>query len=91
MIELTRNGISSDTNGNQCRVLYARPVSLWDAATAELASFTTTFTFKITPDKEYKNPDGTYNTDDGMAFFLALYLTDVLSSGGGGGNLNLFF
>jgi hypothetical protein len=91
MIELTTNDISRRSGGSKGWVWYAKPVPLWDAATAELASFTTTFAFKITPDKNYKNSDGTYNTGDGMAFFLAPYsANDVLSSGGGGGTLGLF-
>ncbi|TVT96784.1 hypothetical protein EJB05_57995, partial [Eragrostis curvula] len=57
----------------------------------ELASFNTFFTFKITPDNRfYKNPDGSPNTGDGMAFFLALYSSHVLSSGDGGGLIGLF-
>jgi nitrate reductase NapE component len=91
MIELTRNDISSRSGGSQGRVWYAKPVPLWDAATAELASFTTTFDFKITPDKSYMNPDGTNKKGDGMAFFLGPYSADVnLSSGSGGGSLGLF-
>ncbi|TVU09227.1 hypothetical protein EJB05_42677, partial [Eragrostis curvula] len=92
MMELTTNDISSDGKDSRGRAWYARPVLLWDAATGELASFVTTFSFKITPDTRYKNPDGSPNAGDGMAFFLAPYSTnDVLSSGGGGGgNLGLF-
>jgi hypothetical protein len=90
MIELTRNDISTGNNGSQGRVWYAKPVPLWDAATAELASFTTTFAFKITPDNNYKNRDGSYNTGDSMALFLAPYSANVLSNGSGGGTLGLF-
>ncbi|TVU09225.1 hypothetical protein EJB05_42675, partial [Eragrostis curvula] len=92
MIELTTNNISTGCGNSLGRVWYANPVPLWDAATAELASFTTTFSFKITPDKDFKNPEGSFNSGDGMAFFLAPYSTNVLSSsyGRGGRNLGLF-
>ncbi|KAK3133131.1 hypothetical protein QOZ80_6AG0532750 [Eleusine coracana subsp. coracana] len=92
MIELTKNDRTRDSNDSKGWVWYPSPVQLWDASTNELASFTTTFAFKITPDSTYKNPDGTYNTGDGMAFFLAPYSTDVLNitGGDGGGNLGLF-
>ncbi|TVU09260.1 hypothetical protein EJB05_42718, partial [Eragrostis curvula] len=82
VMELTRNDITSNSEHSVGRVWYARPVPLWDAATGELASFNTSFTFMITPDNRfYTNP----NTGDGMAFFLAPYSTnDVLSSGDGG-------
>ncbi|GJM99028.1 hypothetical protein PR202_ga16087 [Eleusine coracana subsp. coracana] len=92
MIELTKNDRTRDSSDSKGWVWYPSPVQLWDASTNELASFTTTFAFKITPDSTYKNPDGTYNTGDGMAFFLAPYSTDVLNitGGDGGGNLGLF-
>ncbi|CAN6182008.1 unnamed protein product [Urochloa humidicola] len=93
VIELTKNDRSRASNASQGRVWYATPVPLWDAATGELASFRSVFSFKITPDRDYVNPEGTYNTGDGMAFFLASYSdgSNVLgSSGGGGGNLGLF-
>ncbi|CAN6174033.1 unnamed protein product [Urochloa humidicola] len=92
VIELTKNDRSRASNASQGRVWYATPVPLWDAATGELASFRSVFSFRITPDRDYVNPDGTYNTGDGMAFFLASYSdSNVLgSSGGEGGNLGLF-
>ncbi|TVT96782.1 hypothetical protein EJB05_57993, partial [Eragrostis curvula] len=91
MMELTKNDVSRDSNDSRGWVWYPSPVPLWDAATGELASFTTNFSFTITPDKNYKNPDKSPNAGDGMAFFLAPFSTKVLSSsGGGGGNLGLF-
>lgn len=91
MIELTKTDISRDSKDSQVRMWYASPVPLRDAATAEVASFTTTFSFEITPDKNYKNDDSIYNiSDGGMAFFLAPYSTSVLRSGGGGGTHGLF-
>ncbi|XP_066381475.1 L-type lectin-domain containing receptor kinase IX.1-like [Miscanthus floridulus] len=72
----------------------ANPVPLWDAATGELARFSSVFSFLITPDRDYKNPDGSFNTGGGMAFFLARYSDDdggvLNNTGGGGGNLGLF-
>ncbi|OEL28353.1 L-type lectin-domain containing receptor kinase IX.1 [Dichanthelium oligosanthes] len=90
-IELTTNDRGGTINGSTGWVWYANPVPLWDAATGELASFHSVFSFLITPDGEYKNQDGSYNTGDGMAFFLTSYSdSSVLPSGGGGGNLGLF-
>lgn len=93
MIDLTRNDRALPSNSSLGRVWYGNPVLLWDAATGELASFNTVFSFMIFQDTQYKkNPDGTFNAGDGMAFFLASYSdSSVLgNSGGGGGNLGLF-
>ncbi|CAN6217369.1 unnamed protein product [Urochloa humidicola] len=93
VIELTKNDRSRESNASQGRVWYATPVPLWDSATGQLASFRSAFSFRITPDRDYVNPDGSYNAGDGMAFFLASYSDgkNVLgSSGGAGGNLGLF-
>ncbi|CAN6174035.1 unnamed protein product [Urochloa humidicola] len=93
VIELTKNDRSRESNASQGRVWYATPVPLWDSATGQLASFRSVFSFRITPDRDYVNPDGSYNAGDGMAFFLASYSdgSNVLgSSGGAGGNLGLF-
>ncbi|CAN6217370.1 unnamed protein product [Urochloa humidicola] len=93
VIELTTNDSSRESDASQGRVWYASPVPLWDSATGELASFRSVFSFRITPDRDYVNPDGSYNAGDGMAFFVASYSngSNVLgSSGGGGGNLGLF-
>ncbi|PAN11994.1 hypothetical protein PAHAL_2G233900 [Panicum hallii] len=93
MIDLTKNDRTLPSNSSLGRVWYGKPVLLWDAATGELASFNTVFSFLIFQDTQYqKNPDGTFNAGDGMAFFLASYSdSSVLgNSGGGGGNLGLF-
>ncbi|KAE8780038.1 L-type lectin-domain containing receptor kinase IX.1 [Hordeum vulgare] len=48
VIELTKNEI----NGNVLsvgRASYARPVMLWDDASGEVASFSSSFTFQIKP------------------------------------------
>ncbi|KAK3133127.1 hypothetical protein QOZ80_6AG0532680 [Eleusine coracana subsp. coracana] len=83
MIELTKNDITRPSNDSKGRVWYASPVRLWDAGTNELASFATTFNFKITP-------VSSYITGDGMAFFLAPYSADVLNTTAvGGGNFGL--
>ena len=72
---------------------------LWDEDTGEPASFTTTFSFNITPTKssQYQQcQNWSSRTGDGMAFFLAPWPN--LSSGGVlpnadttfGGYINLF-
>jgi len=47
------------------RATYAQPVPLWDAATGEMASFNTTFDFRITVP-----PNSLHEITSGMAFFL---------------------
>ncbi|WVZ61743.1 hypothetical protein U9M48_011567 [Paspalum notatum var. saurae] len=92
-IELTKNYQTLPTSFSKGRVWYALPVPLWNAATGEVASFTTAFSFNITPInfviKECKN--WTSQTGDGMAFFHAPYSgLKFLSGDTAGGNLNLF-
>ncbi|KAM0913346.1 hypothetical protein ACQ4PT_012206 [Festuca glaucescens] len=65
LIELTKSNTSESIGDSIGRVLYAKPVSLWDADTRELATFTTTFSFQI---KATGNLSG-----DGLAFFLGFY------------------
>ncbi|XP_066159464.1 L-type lectin-domain containing receptor kinase IX.2 isoform X1 [Oryza sativa Japonica Group] len=55
----------------------ARPMLLWSRDTGEVASFTTRFSFNITPPKE---DGGIDNKGTGMAFFLAAY-PSMLPSG----------
>ncbi|CAL4955393.1 unnamed protein product [Urochloa decumbens] len=62
-LELTRNRRDQSSTDSLGRATYTQPVPLWDAATGETASFTTTFSFRITPDPS------TF-PGDGMAFFL---------------------
>ncbi|XP_066338427.1 L-type lectin-domain containing receptor kinase IX.1-like [Miscanthus floridulus] len=88
MLELTRNDIDRGTIDSIGRATYAKPVPLWRAGAGGgaklLASFTTSFTFRITPDP--KQP----NTGDGMAFFLTPYPSATeIPPGSGGGNLGL--
>ncbi|BAT03627.1 L-type lectin-domain containing receptor kinase IX.1 isoform X1 [Oryza sativa Japonica Group] len=64
-ISANRHGSIEDSRG---RVSYALPVPLWDAATGEVASFTTGFSFVINPPKQ---DGGIDNKGAGMAFFLA--------------------
>ena len=62
---------------------YKYPVPLWDEDTGEAASFTTSFSFNITPTKssQYQQcQNWSSRTGDGMAFFLAPWPN--LSSGG---------
>jgi hypothetical protein len=91
MLELTRNDIERGTSGNSGRATYAKPVPLWRAgagggggANKLLASFTTSFTFRITPDPRHNN------SGDGMAFFLTPYPSaTVIPPDSGGENLGL--
>ncbi|CAL4974992.1 unnamed protein product [Urochloa decumbens] len=62
-LELTRNRRDQSSTDSLGRATYTQPVPLWDKATGETASFTTTFSFRITPDPS------TF-PGDGMAFFL---------------------
>ncbi|KAJ1275742.1 hypothetical protein BS78_05G159400 [Paspalum vaginatum] len=86
MIELTNTDPAAVTAMiSQGRVWYAKPVPLWNAVTGEVASFTTTFSFKIA------RMAGSTDWGDGMAFFLARYSSDgILDSNYGGGLLGLF-
>ncbi|KXG28899.1 L-type lectin-domain containing receptor kinase IX.1 [Sorghum bicolor] len=87
-LELTRNDIVQGTGGSIGRATYAKPVPLWRAGAAAggaklLASFTTSFTFRITPDSSLP-------TGDGMAFFLTPYSSATeIPPGSGGVNLGL--
>jgi hypothetical protein len=88
MLELTRNDIDRGTIDSIGRATYAKPVPLWRAGAGGgaklLASFTTSFTFRITPDPRQPN------TGDGMAFFLTPYPSATeIPPGSGGGNLGL--
>ncbi|TVU09208.1 hypothetical protein EJB05_42656, partial [Eragrostis curvula] len=84
-IELTKNDISAPNIHSVGRVWYARPVPLWDAATGEVASFNTSFTFKIKP----SDPTKPALSADGMAFFLGKHPAGV-PPGSYGKNLGLF-
>jgi len=53
-------------------------VPLWDGATSETASFTTTFSFQIIRDTR------SLYTGDGMAFFLGHFASDIPSNSTGG-------
>jgi hypothetical protein len=75
-IEIT-TGSNLPSSGTMGRVAYTPPVQLWDAATGEVASFTTRFSFNITP----TNLD---NKGDGMAFFLVGYPSRMPDKGDGG-------
>ncbi|CAN6204208.1 unnamed protein product [Urochloa humidicola] len=86
-IELTKNDISGGNNHSVGRVRYAHPVPLWNGATGELASFTTSFTFRIKPAGQNGSPDP--SVGDGMAFFLTPYPSGV-PPGSFGRNLGLF-
>ncbi|GJN16488.1 hypothetical protein PR202_gb03485 [Eleusine coracana subsp. coracana] len=78
-LELTRNRRDQSSTNSTGRAKYKRQVRLWDAATGEIASFTTTFSFKTTLDPSTQQPG------DGMAFFLAHFDSDIPADSEGGG------
>ncbi|CAN6275117.1 unnamed protein product [Urochloa humidicola] len=87
MIELTTNDRSRSITWSQGQVRYATLVPIWNAVTGEVASFTSTFSFKITPDMNSST------SGDGMAFFLARHANNGVPDAGdsnGGGYLGLF-
>ncbi|CAL4897710.1 unnamed protein product [Urochloa decumbens] len=95
-IELTRNSRDTSSGSSVGRATYVQEMPLWDGATGEMASFTTTFYFRISRDNE------SY-AGDGMAFFLGrpepppgipansdgrgLGLVPVSTNGTGGGGI----
>ncbi|CAD6268969.1 unnamed protein product [Miscanthus lutarioriparius] len=81
-LELTRNRLDQSSTGSIGRAKYMQAVRLWDGATGETASFTTTFSFRIIPDAR------TY-PGDGMAFFHGHFWSDTPRYSGGG-SLGLF-
>ncbi|XP_037456708.1 L-type lectin-domain containing receptor kinase IX.1-like [Triticum dicoccoides] len=82
-LELTRNTRSAGIQDSVGRATYAHKVPLWSNATGEMASFTTTFSFQITPDK-----DSLPLTGDGMAFFLG-HFPSAIPRDSYGGSLGL--
>ncbi|KAF7104464.1 hypothetical protein CFC21_105360 [Triticum aestivum] len=82
-LELTKNTRDENIQSSVGRAWYDHKVPLWSNATGEMASFTTTFSFRITPDK-----DSLPLTGDGMAFFLGSF-PSVLPPGSAGGGLGL--
>ncbi|KAM3254749.1 hypothetical protein ACQJBY_048308 [Aegilops geniculata] len=82
-LELTTNTSDANIQYSTSRASYVDKVPLWNSATGETASFTTTFSFQITPDKD--NPS---NTGDGMAFFLG-HFPSVIPPKSEGGSLGL--
>ncbi|XP_044443916.1 L-type lectin-domain containing receptor kinase IX.1-like [Triticum aestivum] len=82
-LELTKNTRDANIQSSVGRAWYDHKVPLWSNATGEMASFTTTFSFRITPDK-----DSMPLTGDGMAFFLGSF-PSVLPPRSAGGGLGL--
>ncbi|KAF7104461.1 hypothetical protein CFC21_105357 [Triticum aestivum] len=82
-LELTKNTRSTGIQNSVGRASYAHKVPLWSNSTSEMASFTTTFAFQITPDK-----DSLPLTGDGMAFFLG-HFPSVIPRDSYGGSLGL--
>ncbi|CAL4980057.1 unnamed protein product [Urochloa decumbens] len=96
-IELTKNQQTGNITDNKGRIWYRHPVPLWSESTGEVTSFTTSFSFNITPIyssqypkcKNWISPSG-----DGMTFFLASWPESsdgvVLANATDGGDLNIF-
>ncbi|KAL5197581.1 hypothetical protein ABZP36_001093 [Zizania latifolia] len=88
LIELTQNADPryKDRFDKAGRASYSQPVPLWDKATGEVASFTTSFSFVI------KSPssDPLYAPSDGLAFFLSSYPSTMPPFNDDGGYLGLF-
>jgi hypothetical protein len=80
---LTRSRYNQVTTTSVGRAQYVQTVPLWDRASGEMASFTTTFSFNI-------SLDGKSGGGDGLAFFVAPPDSGipVNSSGGALGLLN---
>ncbi|KAL6870624.1 hypothetical protein ACP4OV_014472 [Aristida adscensionis] len=64
------------------RVAHGRPVQLWDDATGEVASFTSNFTFAITPLHSSSCTQG--QQGDGIAFFVVPYPASMPQDARGG-------
>ncbi|XP_020149504.1 L-type lectin-domain containing receptor kinase IX.1-like [Aegilops tauschii subsp. strangulata] len=79
-LELTKNARNADIQNSVGRAWYARKVPLWSNATGEMASFTTAFSFQITPDMDSVTYSG-----DGMAFFLGHFPSKIPNNSVGGG------
>jgi hypothetical protein len=99
-IELTKD-LRGEITYSQGRVWYKQPVPLWKESTGEVASFSTTFSFNLTPSDSNRCMDTwASQTGDGMAFFLAPWPNSYSSTSGGivlpnatateGGDLYLF-
>ncbi|XP_037463300.1 L-type lectin-domain containing receptor kinase IX.1-like [Triticum dicoccoides] len=82
-LELTKNTRDANIQNSAGRAWYAHKVPLWSNSTGEMASFTTTFSFRITPDK-----DSLPLTGDGMTFFLG-HFPSVIPPNGTGRSLGL--
>ncbi|CAJ1931230.1 unnamed protein product [Sphenostylis stenocarpa] len=71
----TINGSALPTSAG--RASYAAPLRLWDAKRGELAGFTTTFSFVVTP-------TGAGPFGDGLSFFIAPFHSDMPHDSSGG-------
>ncbi|CAO2149611.1 unnamed protein product [Urochloa humidicola] len=96
-IELTKNQQTGTITHSKGRIWYRHPVPLWSESTGEVTSFTTSFSFNITPTNsgQYQLCENwTSQSGDGMTFFLAPWPESsdgvVLGYATGGGDLNIF-
>ncbi|XBI41534.1 hypothetical protein VPH35_125989 [Triticum aestivum] len=81
-LELTKNARQfPDIRNSVGQATFAHKVQLWSSSTGEMASFTTNFSFQITP------APGAYNIPfpygDGMAFFLGHFPTAIPQNSSG--------
>ncbi|CAD6269027.1 unnamed protein product [Miscanthus lutarioriparius] len=79
---LTRSRYNQETTSSAGWAQYVEAVPLWDRASGEMASFTTTFHFNITP-------VGSSSGGDGLAFFLAPPESGVVPAKNSGAALGL--
>jgi hypothetical protein len=84
VIELTKADRYAGINDSVGRVWYAQPVPLWNPSTGAVASFSTSFSFRI-----ISGNDSKYGPGDGMAFFLSYY-PSATPPDSFGGTLGLF-
>ncbi|MED6203691.1 hypothetical protein PIB30_001936 [Stylosanthes scabra] len=70
------------SKGNSGRLLYSRPVRLWDRTTGDVASFMTSFSFTM------RDAYG-YDPADGIVFFIAPENIQLTSQQGTGGALGI--
>ncbi|KAK8943218.1 L-type lectin-domain containing receptor kinase IX.1 [Platanthera zijinensis] len=77
VIKLTKNEIGSSISRSVGRAVYSDPFILWDAASGNLADFTTHFSFII-------NAFNRTVFGDGLTFFLSPFPSSIPSNSSGG-------
>ncbi|CAL0328229.1 unnamed protein product [Lupinus luteus] len=83
-LQLTKIENNQPTQNSVGRVLYSKPIHIWDSKKGKVASFTTSFSFIV-------SSSDTNQPADGLAFFLAPSDTQIPpNSIGNGGFLGIF-